>query len=273
MWCPDQTGILARVANFFYLHELNILRSQNYAEDDRFFMRMVLDCTRHADKLPDLESAFDVLARQLQINWSVSYSHKKPNVAILVTKEETVLHELLTLQRQGELDCNVPFIAGNRDTLRHVAEYHDIPFHHLPITKGKKREQELQIEALCDEHDIDLVVLARYMQILTPEFCDNRLGQIINIHHGFLPAFQGAKPYHQAFKRGVKLVGATAHYVTAELDEGPIIEQDVIRISHQHTVGELVRLGRDIERRVLAKAVQKHLEHRIVIYGQKTIVF
>lgn len=273
MWCPDQTGIVARVANFFTLHELNILRSQNYEENDRFFMRVVLNYAKHTHDHEELETAFGLLAKKLDMNWSVSYSTDLKNVAILVTKEESGLYELLSCHRRGELRCRIPLIISNHEKLRSVAEHYDIPFHYLPADNKNRRVQEQQIEALVDEHNVDLIVLSRYMQILTPEFCEPRMGHIINIHHGFLPAFQGAKPYHQAFERGVKLIGATAHYVDNELDEGPIIDQDVVRISHQHTVGELIRLGRDIERRVLARAVQLHLEHRIIIHGKKTIVF
>ncbi|RMD75314.1 MAG: formyltetrahydrofolate deformylase [Lentisphaerae bacterium] len=271
--CPDKTGIVAKIAGFFHLHDVNILSSQNYSEGNTFFMRVVGDISHLAESRESLEQSFQVIAQQLDAQWSVQYSDYTPNMAILVSHEDATLHELISLQRIGELNCRIPCILSNHDKLRSIAEFYDIPFHYLPITDAGKRAQEMKIEAILKEAKIDLVVLARYMQILTPEFCTPRFGKIINIHHGFLPAFQGAKPYHQAFRRGVKLIGATAHYVTAELDQGPIIEQDVIRVSHQHSVRQLINLGRDVERRVLARAVKLHLEHRILIHKQKTIIF
>lgn len=285
---PDQPGLVARLAGFFYELGLNILDASNHTDlytesgSARFFMRLVVDlanlstpkvgtllggsATRQA-----LESSFRNLANALTATWSVGYSDVVPRVALLVTKEAACLYDLILKQRNGELPCEFPLIISNHASLESVATSFRIPFFVLPVTPDTKKTQENQIIELLQKHHIDLVVLARYMQVLTDDFLQ-AAPPVINIHHGFLPAFQGAKPYHQAHSRGVKLIGATAHYATKDLDQGPIIEQDVARISHQMGPDELVRVGRDVERIVLSRAVRMHLERRVIVEGRRTIV-
>lgn len=220
-----------------------------------------------------LEQEFGTLAAALQIHWSVHYSDTVQKVAILVTKASHCLYDLLLRWQEGELQCEIPLILSNHPDLEAVSEKFRIPFYCLPVTKETKPAQEKEILRLLKRHHIDLVVLARYMQILSNGFVEELTGKIINIHHAFLPAFQGASPYLQAYERGVKMIGATAHYATPELDEGPIIEQDVERVSHEDSVEDLVRIGKDVERMVLARAVKAHLEHRIILSGRRVIVF
>jgi formyltetrahydrofolate deformylase len=284
---PDQPGLVARFAGFFYKAELNIVDASNhtdlYAEGGpRFFMRVVVDIaglsspsalaslggssTRSA-----LEAAFGELATALSARWSVRYSDDIAKVAILVTKDPACLYDLVLRQRAGELAGEIPLILSNHPTLEPVAESFRIPFFALPVTADTKAEQERQILDLLRKHHIDLVVLARYMQILSEDFLA-KAPPVINIHHGFLPAFQGAKPYHQAHARGVKLIGATAHYATKDLDQGPIIEQDVARVSHEMGPEEMARVGRDVERVVLSRAVRAHLERRVIVEGRRTMV-
>jgi formyltetrahydrofolate deformylase len=274
----DQPGLVARLSGFFYERALNIVDGSDHVEGDpadpgkpRFFTRLVveLDDSRHARGA--VEAGFGELAATLAGTWSVGYSDRASRVAILVTKESACLYDLILRQRQGELPCEIPLIIGNHATLEHVAQSFRIPFFALPITPDTKRAQQQRMLELLARHHIDLVVLARYMQVLTEEFL-RAAPPIINIHHGFLPAFQGARPYHQARERGVKIIGATAHYATSELDEGPIIEQDVARVSHQMSLDEFIRVGRDVERNVLSRAVRAHLEKRIVVDGRRTIV-
>ena len=274
----DQPGLVARLAGFFYQRGLNILDASNhtdlYAENaPRFFMRLVVDLGAQADApaRSELERAFAALAGELAATWSVGFSDVLPRVAILVTKEPGCLYDLILRQRSGELRCELPLVIGNQPALQPVAEGFQIPFFTLPVTAATKREQEQRMLTLLREHRVDLVVLARYMQIVTEEFLA-QAPVAINIHHGFLPAFQGARPYQQAHDRGVKLIGATAHYVTRDLDQGPIIEQDVARVSHQEGPEELARVGRDVERVVLARAVRAHLERRVLVEGRRTIV-
>lgn len=271
----DQPGLVARLATFFYDRALNIVDGSDHVEAGepaRFFMRSVVELDDGRLARADLETAFGALAATLaDSTWSVGYSDRPSRVAILVTKESACLYDLVLRQRQGELACEIPIIIGNHATLEPVAHSFQIPFVSLPITAETKRAQEDRMLALFTEHRIDLVVLARYMQVLTDDLL-RAAPPVINIHHGFLPAFQGARPYHQARARGVKLIGATAHYATVDLDEGPIIEQDVARVTHQMAVEELVRVGRDVERNVLSRAVRAHLERRVVVHDGRTIV-
>jgi formyltetrahydrofolate deformylase len=218
-----------------------------------------------------LEDQFGALAITLGASWSISYSDILPRVALLVTKESTCLYDLILRQRSGELPCEIPLIISNHPSLEAVAQGFRIPFFTLPVTPDTKPQQEAQIVSLLKTHQIDLVVLARYMQVLSANLLE-KAPPVINIHHGFLPAFQGAKPYHQAYARGVKIIGATAHYATTDLDQGPIIEQDVARVTHEAGPDELVRVGRDVERVVLARAVRAHLERRILVTGRRTIL-
>lgn len=284
---PDQPGLVARLAGFFYGAGLNIVDASNHTDPlaeggPRFFMRLVVDigdlssppaaralggsATRGA-----LEATFTELAGALSAAWSVRYSDNIPRVALLVTKDPACLYDLVLRQRAGEIVCEIPLVISNHPTLESVARSFAIPFYCLPVTAETKRAQEQQILELCSRHHVDLVVLARYMQVLTEGFLD-AAPPVINIHHGFLPAFQGAKPYHQAHARGVKLVGATAHYATKDLDQGPIIEQDVARVSHTMGPDEMARVGRDVERVVLSRAVRAHLERRVIVEGRRTIV-
>jgi formyltetrahydrofolate deformylase len=286
---PDQPGLVARFSGFFFELGLNILDASNHSdaspeehEPRRFFMRLVVDLDALASpralaRLGDsasrrgLEQAFGGLASSLGASWSVGYSDAPEKIALLVTRESACLYDLILRQRQGELPGEIAFIASNHPTLEPVAESFRVPFFCLPVTRETKADQEARLLELFQRHHVSLVVLARYMQILSDRFLE-QAPPVINIHHGFLPAFQGAKPYHQAFARGVKLVGATAHYATKDLDEGPIIEQDVVRVTHAMPPEELVRMGRDVERVVLARAVRAHLERRVLIHGRRTIV-
>ncbi|APR81252.1 Formyltetrahydrofolate deformylase [Minicystis rosea] len=284
---PDQPGLVARLAGFFYNAGLNIVDASNHTDPfadggARFFMRLVVDigglssptavAALHGSATRStLESAFADLCASLSATWSVRYSDQIPKVAILVTKDPACLYDLVLRQRAGEIACEIPLVIGNHPTLESVAESFKIPFYSLPVTAETKPAQEKQILDLCARHHIDLVVLARYMQVLTETFLD-AAPPVINIHHGFLPAFQGAKPYHQAHSRGVKLVGATAHYATKDLDQGPIIEQDVARVNHAMGPDEMARVGRDVERVVLSRAVRAHLERRVIVEGRRTIV-
>jgi formyltetrahydrofolate deformylase len=294
---PDQPGLVARLAGFFYERSLNIVDASNHTdvavEDSakdagntpgkaHFFMRLVVDLVGlAAPSAPDvlggsatrkaLEAQFETLVAALSGSWSVGYSDVVPKVALLVTKDPACLYDLVLRQQTGELACEIPLIVSNHPTLEPVAEGFRIPFVCLPVTRDTKAEQEARIRALLQRHHIDLVVLARYMQVLSDDFL-GKAPPVINIHHGFLPAFQGAKPYHQAYARGVKMIGATAHYATKDLDQGPIIEQDVARVTHQMPPDELVRVGRDVERVVLSRAVRAHLERRVFVEGRRTIL-
>ena len=220
-----------------------------------------------------LVNEFTTFANTLSLTWSVRYSDQPYRVALLVTRASHCPYDLLLRELEGELKCEIPLVIGNHTDLSEMAKQFDKPFYHLPISKETKPQQEAEINKLLAEYNIDLIVMARYMQILSEEFVEQHAGQVINIHHGFLPAFQGAKPYHQAYDRGVKIIGATSHYATADLDEGPIIEQGVERVMHDNSPEDLVMIGKDIERLVLAKAVKAHIEHRIIISGRRTIVF
>jgi len=239
----------------------------------QFFQRIKFDLSElHTDRT-SLETAISEVAARFSMDWRITNGHRRSKTAIFVSKYDHCLYDLLLRQRSGELSTEIPMIISNHPDLEPVAQQFGIPFHHLPITKETKRAQENKALELLREADIDLIVLARYMQILTDDFLQSYEGDVINIHHSFLPAFMGSKPYHRAFERGVKLIGATAHYATAELDDGPIIEQDVVRCSHRDSVQDLVRKGRDLEKFVLARAVRWHLDDRILVYDNKTVVF
>jgi formyltetrahydrofolate deformylase len=272
--CSDQKGLLAGITGFFSHREYNILHCQQYTDvlEGQYFMRVKLEDAQQLERA-ELEQQFKDYADSLGLNWSVRYSDQPYRVALLVTKASHCPYDLLLREFEGELSCDIPLIIGNHDDLEQMAKQFDKPFYHLPITKETKPQQEAQIKALLAEYQIDLVVMARYMQILSEQFVEEFAGRVINIHHGFLPAFQGAKPYHQAYDRGVKIIGATSHYATADLDEGPIIEQDIQRVQHDNSPEDLVMIGKDIERLVLARAVKAHIEHRIIISGRRTIVF
>ncbi|AWR87757.1 formyltetrahydrofolate deformylase [Meiothermus taiwanensis] len=273
--CPDRPGIVAAVSNFLFNHGANITALDQHSTDPEgglFFMRLEFQ-TPHLDVSREiLEKAFaERVAACFDMNWRIAYAADLKKVAILVSKYDHALLELLWRHSNRELPCTITQVISNHPDLRPEVERFGIPYHHVPVEKDRKEEAEARMLELLA--GTDLVVLARYMQILTPQFVAHYPHRIINIHHSFLPAFVGAHPYKQAYMRGVKIIGATAHYVTEELDQGPIIEQDVARVSHRHDVADLVRLGRDLERNVLARAVQWHLEDRIIVYGNKTVVF
>ncbi|NOQ64746.1 MAG: formyltetrahydrofolate deformylase [Methyloprofundus sp.] len=272
--CTDQKGLVAKITGFFAGHDYNILHCQQYTDvqNSQYFMRVKLEEHSGLDHT-ELEQQFDIFAESLNLIWSVRYTDKPYRVALLVTRASHCPYDLLLRELEGELKCDIPVIIGNHNDLAEMAGQFNKPFYHLPITKDTKPQQEAEIKALLTEYKIDLVVMARYMQILSAQFVAEYAGRIINIHHGFLPAFQGAKPYHQAYDRGVKIIGATSHYATVDLDEGPIIEQDVERVMHDSSPEDLIMIGKDIERLVLARAVKAHTEHRIIISGRRTIVF
>lgn len=274
--CPDRPGIVAAVSSLLFDAGCNILDAQQFddTETGRFFMRVVFDRLEQAKSQAELAASIQDLAKRLTMTFTLRQSVAKKRVMLLVSKFDHCLADLLYRWRTGELPMEVTAIASNHGREHLVStDLGDLPFYHLPVTKQTKMEQEARIWELVQETNTDLVVLARYMQILSDGFSAKLLGRCINIHHSFLPGFKGARPYHQAYERGVKLIGATAHYVTSDLDEGPIIEQDVERISHRDMPDDLVRKGRDIETRVLARAVRHHLEDRVVLNGRKTVVF
>ncbi len=273
--CPDRKGLVAALAQVLYGHGANILDADQHTDPvaGQFFQRIKFDMSElHTDRR-SLETAIGEVAQRFSMTWRLCDRTHRYKTAIFVSKYDHCLYDLLLRRQSGELPTDIPMIISNHPDLGHVAEQFDIPFHHLPITKTNKGEQERRTLELLSDADVNLVVLARYMQILTDDFLKAFSGQVINIHHSFLPAFMGSKPYHRAFERGVKLIGATAHYATADLDEGPIIEQDVVRCSHRDSVQDLVRKGRDLEKVVLARAVRCHLEDRILVYDNKTVVF
>lgn len=273
--CKDQKGLVAKITNFFFLKGFNIVSCQQYvnAIEDTYFMRVRLDAAGTNISKTALENSFLELATPLGFNWSVNYGDKKQNVAIMVSHTSHNLYDLLERFKEGRLDCNVEMIISNHDKLRPIAAMFGVPFHYLPVTKETKLAQETAVIALLEAHKIDLVVMARYMQILSANFINHFPERIINIHHSFLPAFQGANPYKKAYERGVKLIGATAHYATVDLDEGPIIEQDVKPVTHESTPTTLKRIGADIEKLVLARAVKCHLNHQIIVSGNRAVVF
>ncbi|MGJ8742880.1 formyltetrahydrofolate deformylase [Polaribacter sp.] len=273
--CPDQKGLVAKITSFFYEKGFNILSCQQYVNsiEDKYFMRVRLNADGTNISKEELEQSFSKLAAPLHFNWSVNYGDKKANVAIMVSHTSHNLYDLLERSKEGRLDCDVKMIISNHNKLRHIADMFAIPFYHLPVTKETKLDQEAQVIQLLDVHEIDLVVMARYMQILSSDFINHYPEKIINIHHSFLPAFQGANPYKKAYERGVKLIGATAHYATVDLDEGPIIEQDVKPVTHESTPTTLKRIGADIEKLVLARAVKNHLNHQIIVSGNRAVVF
>ncbi|MGH0036652.1 MAG: formyltetrahydrofolate deformylase [Myxococcota bacterium] len=273
--CPDRRGLVAALAQLLYGHGANILDADQHTDAiaGQFFQRIHFDAAEiHTDRLA-LERAIAEVAERFEMRWALHEARTRKRVALFVSKFDHCFYDLLMRHRAGELPCEIPLVVSNHPDLESIAAQFDIPFHVFPITRDDKREQEERELALLKESEIDLVVLARYMQVLSNEFIEHYPARIINIHHSFLPAFMGGRPYHKAHERGVKLIGATAHYATADLDEGPIIDQDVIRASHRDSVSDLVRKGRDVERIVLARAVRWHLEDRVLVYGNKTVVF
>lgn len=272
--CPDQPGIVHSVSSFIVTVGGNITESQQYEDRDTqlFFMRVAFDVSASTN-LENVRGAFAAVADRFKMNWKLVDTARKERVMLMVSQYEHCLNDLLFRHRSGALDVDIPLIVSNHRDLEEMAAWYGVPFVHVPVTAETKDQSEAQLRSLVAEHNIDLIVLARYMQILSDKFCQDFSGSIINIHHSFLPSFKGAKPYHQAHERGVKLIGATAHYVTRDLDEGPIIEQEVARVDHAHTPDQLAAVGRDVEAQALARAVRWHSEHRVYLSGDRTIIF
>ncbi|CAL9283988.1 formyltetrahydrofolate deformylase [Streptomyces olindensis] len=273
--CPDQAGLVHAVTSFLVSHSGNILESQQFDDrlHDRFFMRVHFDVSESGISLEDLRTGFGPVGQAYGITWQLRDASIPTRTLIMVSKFGHCLNDLLFRRSTGALDIEIPAIVSNHRDFEALARSYGIPFHHIPVTKENKAQAEARLLELVRELDIDLVVLARYMQILSDDLCKQLDGKAINIHHSFLPSFKGARPYVQAHERGVKLVGATAHYVTPDLDEGPIIEQDVVRVDHSRTPDELVTIGRDVEAQVLARAVEWHSRSRVLVNGHCTVVF
>lgn len=273
--CADQKGLVAGISDFIFRHNGNILHADEHAdsESDRFLMRVEFDPSEFDINLNDFAKHFSPMAQRFGMDWRLAQSAYRPRMVILVSKYDHCLVDLLYRHKSGELACEIPLIISNHPDNQPVADFYRIPYTTIRMTKDTKQHDEQQILTQLRQCKPDFLVLARFMQILSNNFVHEYEHRIINIHHSFLPAFVGAKPYHQAFTRGVKLIGATSHYVTEVLDDGPIIEQDVVRISHRDTLDDLLQKGRDLEKVVLSRAVRWHLESRILLYGNKTVVF
>ncbi len=273
--CPDRRGIVAAVSGFLAQTDCFITESADFGDpvSGRFFQRTVFRTDGPKPSRAGLEEQFEIIARRFDMQWALHDAHRKARLIVMVSKFGHCLNDLLYRYRTGALPIEIAAVVSNHDEFAELVGWHGVPFHHWPVDGGNKTQTEQQLLALVEEQRADLVVLARYMQILSPELCARLGGRAINIHHSFLPSFKGARPYHQAHARGVKLIGATAHYVTTDLDEGPIIEQAVERIDHTVTPDEMVAIGRDIENVVLARAIKLHVEHRVLVNGGKTVVF
>ena len=274
--CEDQKGIIAAITDFILRVQGNIIYIDQHVDVEQgvFFMRLECELTNKNSNLEAIKNVFQqTIATDFNMSWEFYKKEQKPRMALFVSKYDHCLYDILGRYSAGELALEIPVIISNHEDLKSVAERFSIPFHHVPFTKEIKEEGEkIQLD-LLEQYEIDFIVLARYMQIITPNLIELYKNKIINIHHSFLPAFPGAKPYHSAFKRGVKIIGATSHYVTEELDEGPIIEQDISRVSHSHSIEDFIMKGRDLERMVLARAVKLHAERKTMVYNNKTVVF
>lgn len=273
--CPDQKGLVATISDFVFRHNGNILHADEHGDDtsNLFLMRVEFDPAQFDIDLANFSKHFSPIAEKFRMSWRLAQSNYRPRMAILVSKYDHCLVDLLYRHKSGELPCDIPVIVSNHSDNQPIADFYKIPYLVVPVQPENKPEAERKILAVLQQHAPDFVVLARYMQILSQEFVSQYPQRIINIHHSFLPAFVGGKPYHQAFERGVKLIGATSHYVTEVLDDGPIIEQDVVRISHRDSLDDLLQKGRDLEKVVLSRAVRWHVENRVLLYGKKTVVF
>ena len=274
--CPDQKGLVATVSDFIYRHGGNILHTDEHTDADSawFLMRVEFDPTEFDLPLAELSKHFRPIAEKFNMDWRLAQPGERKKMAIMVSKYDHCLVDLLYRHKIGELNCDIPLIISNHADNQSIADFYRIPFLVVPVTKENKHQAEQEQIALIRKNSADFIVLARYMQVLSNDFVATFPRRVINIHHSFLPAFVGAKPYHQAFQRGVKLIGATSHYVTEVLDDGPIIEQDVVRISHRDSVEDLIQKGRDLEKVVLSRAVRWHIDYRVMLYGnRKTVVF
>ncbi len=274
--CPDQKGIIATVTEFLSRHKGNIIDLDEHVDEREkiFFMRVEWELDGFAIPREEINDRFnEEIGAHYQMVWKLHFTGQKPGVALMVSKYPHCLYDILSRYQSGEWEIEIPLIISNHNDLSDIAARFDIPFYHLPINKDNKLAQEQQQIALLREHDVDLIILARYMQILSGGFIKEYPNKIINIHHSFLPAFPGAKPYHSAYQRGVKIIGASSHYVTAELDEGPLIEQDVVRVSHKDSIQSLMRKGRDLEKIVLSRAIWHHLQHNVLVFKNRTVIF
>lgn len=273
--CPDQVGLVAEVSRFLAEHRASIVEANHHTDRQAnwFFMRHEIEAETFELTLEQFKKEFAPIAERFDMNWTVSDSSVKRNVVLMASKESHCLADLLHRWHSGELECNIVAVIANHEHMRQMAQWHGIAFHHVPFIKDKKQAAFDEVESLVQQYQADTVVLARFMQIFPDALCEKMKGQVINIHHSFLPSFVGAKPYHQAYQRGVKLIGATCHYVTTELDAGPIIEQDIVRISHSDDVKALIRKGKDCEKNALARGLRYHLEDRVIIHKNKTVVF
>jgi len=272
--CPDQKGLIAEITKFIFEHDGNILDLDQHVdqEENVFFQRVQWSLEGFKLAPEEIGPKFERIADKFDMKWSIRFSKQPMRLAIFVSKEDHCLYDILARYQAGEWHVEIPLIVSNHPALEHIAKKFAIPYHVFPINKENKREQEQEQLKLLGEHDIDFIILARYMQILTSDFVHEYPNRIINIHHSFLPAFAGAKPYHQAYGRGVKIIGATSHYVTADLDAGPIIEQDVMRVDHRDSIKNLIRKGKDLEKLVLSKAIWHHLQHHVLVYNNKTVI-
>ena len=274
--CKDQKGIIAAVTNFILKVEGNITYIDQHVDVDQnvFFMRLDCELMNESWNVESIKTNFqESIANDFDMSWQLYNKDQKPKMALFVSKYEHCLFDILGRYSAGELPLEIPLIISNHEDLKPIADRFNIPFYHVPFTKDNKIEGEKQHIALLQQYDIDVIVLARYMQIITPQLISLYKNKIINIHHSFLPAFPGAKPYHSAFKRGVKIIGATSHYVTEELDEGPIIEQDITRVLHSHSIEDFIMKGKDLERIVLSRAIKLHAERKTMVYSNKTVIF
>ncbi len=273
--CPDSVGLLSRISGFVAQHGGNLTEVHQFTDPDAgwFFTRMAIDTHSLRTDLIDLRRAFQPLANELKAEWTIRPAESRLRVVLMVSKLGHCLADLIWRWRSGELAFDIPCVISNHDEFRSLVEREGIPFHLIPVTPESKTKAFEKIQALCEDARADLIVLARYMQVIPPDFCAAWAGKIMNIHHSFLPSFIGANPYQRAYERGVKLIGATCHYVTSDLDAGPIIDQEVIRVEHFHTPADLLRLGRDCERLALSRSARWHLGDRVLIHGNKTVVF
>lgn len=273
--CPDRVGIVAKVSQF--ISEFNgwLLEASYHSDPETgwFFMRNEIRADSLSISLREFKQAFQSMADEFSMQWRLTESTQRKNVVILASHASHCLADILYRWHSDDIYANIPCVIANHDNLKPMVEWHDIPFHHVDMSKDRKAEGNEEILSLIEQYEADVVVLARYMQIIPPKICQQYSGKIINIHHSFLPSFIGANPYQKAYDRGVKLIGATCHYVTDQLDEGPIIEQDVVRVSHRHTKDDMVRQGKDVEKAVLSKGLRYHLEDRVIIHGNKTVIF
>ena len=272
--CPDRVGIVARVSQFIAEYGGWVTDASYHADQETswFYMRNEIKADSLSIGLREFKSAFESVAKEFSMVWFINDSTVRKNVAIMASHASHCLAELLYRWHSGDLYCNIPCVIANHENLREMVEWHDIPYIHIPFEKDKKQQAFEKVLVTLNQYNADTIVLARFMQILPHEICEQFSNRVINIHHSFLPSFIGANPYQKAYDRGVKLIGATCHYVTPQLDEGPIIEQDVVRVSHRHTKEEMVRLGKDVEKMVLARGLESHIEDRVIVHGNKTII-